>query len=155
MKATPMTKRCSECGVVKPRTEFYARRNRDVEDGTIPPVQARCKPCDLAHGKAWRAVNREKLREYWRRDRRKAWANPERRAVLMDKRREQLRRKAAAEGRKPRLRVLAPTTSNGPTLPSRPLAELFSAMGNPQEVARVTGLNDPHRKGDLERAAGG
>lgn len=59
-------KPCTRCGETKPRDEFY--KSRSAKDG----LGSRCRACQAAYVKEWRAANRERDREtrkaYYQRD---------------------------------------------------------------------------------------
>src|SRR5262245_66597889 len=51
----PSTKRCTKCGIEKPRTDFYVQRR--LKNGGIV-CQAACKPCAKRIRAQWRAKRR-------------------------------------------------------------------------------------------------
>ena len=53
-----MEKKCSECSLVKPLTEFHKKKcNKDGHRGI-------CKACRCIKSKAYREANRERIAEY-------------------------------------------------------------------------------------------
>lgn len=54
-------KKCSKCGVTKPRSDFWPRSNR-------PPGQVRsaCKECEKAAHRAWKAKHGREAQRRWR-----------------------------------------------------------------------------------------
>lgn len=52
-------RRCKECGADKPLNEFNSKGNK----GPKKYYDTRCRQCKLAADKAWRADNREKLKQ--------------------------------------------------------------------------------------------
>lgn len=80
--AVPPEKRCPECGVTRPVSEWH--RSRARPDG----LQGHCKPCMRAKVAKYRAGNGEKYREKSReRMRRWAKANPDKRRAHQHRRR--------------------------------------------------------------------
>lgn len=52
------TKKCTRCGVTKPRTEFYKASGK--REGMVKP---RCKACDSELARQWFAENKERSKE--------------------------------------------------------------------------------------------
>jgi hypothetical protein len=52
------TKKCTRCGITKPRTEFYKASGK--REGQVKP---RCKACDSELARKWFADNKERARE--------------------------------------------------------------------------------------------
>ena len=92
MKETIETQVCNKCGLQKPLSEYYFRKDRNI-------YRRDCKTCEKKRTKAYREANREKLLEnkktYYKANREKmrvaskVWrkANPEKRRASHAKRR--------------------------------------------------------------------
>jgi len=52
-------KKCSNCGELKPFSEFYKQKNSKYG------VQSRCKECEKEHNKKYYENNKEKMKEYY------------------------------------------------------------------------------------------
>jgi hypothetical protein len=65
------TKRCSQCGVRHPVTEFYARAQSDRSHGD--GLMAACKACTKVRADRWRQANPERHRYFVRRANRAAY----------------------------------------------------------------------------------
>jgi NAD-dependent SIR2 family protein deacetylase len=58
MKGNEGVKKCSECGKIKPVTEFP--HNKNAKDGLV----SKCKECQYEATRIWRKANPEKVRAY-------------------------------------------------------------------------------------------
>jgi len=54
---TAPSKRCPQCGRVRPLSEFYVRHRPGAQ-----PVSPYCKPCTIVRVREWRQNNRDKYR---------------------------------------------------------------------------------------------
>jgi len=59
-------KQCNICGKLKPQKEFFTIKRPDLKKGYT--LSAYCRPCSALKTKMWRKNNREKVREYDRRN---------------------------------------------------------------------------------------
>lgn len=75
----PLVRHCNRCGLDKPRSEFYAEKNR-------PVLSSRCKECDRRRSADWNRCNPERHSENQRRHTRKPNSKTyQRRYLLMAK----------------------------------------------------------------------
>ena len=56
------TKKCTKCGVEKPRTKEYFASDRRHKDG----LQSQCRKCDCDVTKNWNRNNKKKIKKYHR-----------------------------------------------------------------------------------------
>lgn len=64
------TKQCTQCGSIKPITEFY--KNSCTSDG----YRAYCKECSKKINKRWRTKDAENARKRWREASKKHYSKP-------------------------------------------------------------------------------